>query len=442
MKPKLFSTIIPTISVILFAISMAYFCSGVFKEKKGAYSPEKRFDMIFNAVRQSVETKESKADFMQRFENSFGSLSDFASLSLSLNDALVYNYTAKDAPTKTATFNESENVDDVHIVLSAQISKTQRGIIHAHARLSFILILAGTILSIISLFLMQNEKENTPKARPTPPPVPQKSEENNEIEDSFDSTEETVEEDEVFIDEYADDETDIVDKSEIEEEEIFEEEAEAEDSEIEEENEIDQFEERNQLAQEEAEQKEAKDSKEDISAELVADGILLKKDLDEKLRKNEYKEVSLTLIRMPTFDWNSKIVVSVLEKVREYFGKECEIYKYDEKTMSVVLNGVDLETTISDSEAILPSLEELLGEDCVFLGISAMSYRAIPADRLIVESEGALARAESDPKRSPIVAFKANPDRYKREIGNEVEKKSEDSETSATETEETTESGE
>ena len=217
----------------------------------------------------------------------------------------------------------------------------------------------------------------------------------------------------------AEDETDIVDESEVtyeSDEEVAEDEIEEEESPAQEESsevedsvdsgEVVESEEasENDAHSEQEEQNEI-ESREALSEETVqvenqdenqnevSDGSSFKHDLGEQLRKNEYKEISLTLIRLKSFDWTRE--EEILSLIKEHFGQTAEVYKYDAETLSVVLNGVDLETTITSSEAILIPIEELVGEGFAFIGISAMSYRAIPADRLIVEAEGALSRAES-----------------------------------------------
>ncbi len=152
-------------------------------------------------------------------------------------------------------------------------------------------------------------------------------------------------------------------------------------------------------------------------------------DLGEQLRKNTYTEISLALIKITDFDWDAyeteEKAKEIIALAKENFEETSEIYKADiPNTLGIVLNGTDLTETITECEKILPAIQEVLGslegEHKVHIGISAMNYRAIPPDRIMVEAKGALEEAESDPD-NPIVAFKANPDLYKKEIGNELE---------------------
>jgi len=152
-------------------------------------------------------------------------------------------------------------------------------------------------------------------------------------------------------------------------------------------------------------------------------------DLGEQLRKNTYTEISLALIKITDFDWDAyeteEKAKEIIALAKENFEESSEIYKADiPNTLGIVLNGTDLTETIAECEKILPAIQEVLGslegEHKVHIGISAMNYRAIPPDRIMVEAKGALEEAESDPD-NPIVAFKANPDLYKKEIGNELE---------------------
>lgn len=152
-------------------------------------------------------------------------------------------------------------------------------------------------------------------------------------------------------------------------------------------------------------------------------------DLGEQLKKNTYTEISLALIKITDFDWDAyeteEKAKEIIALAKENFEETSEIYKADiPNTLGIVLNGTDLTETIAECEKILPAIQEVLGsldgEHKVHIGISAMNYRAIPPDRIMVEAKGALEEAESDPD-NPIVAFKANPDLYKKEIGNELE---------------------
>lgn len=166
------------------------------------------------------------------------------------------------------------------------------------------------------------------------------------------------------------------------------------------------------------EEPEAENDGEELPDEFI-------KDLGDQLRQNRYKEISLAMVKMTDFcldeETSTDKTQEILAIIKETFGAEAEVYEYALDTIAIVLNGVDIDTTLSQCETILPAIAEIIGNknDAIFIGISAMNYRAIPADRLIVEAKGALEHAESD-TANPIVAFKANPERYKQEIGDEI----------------------
>lgn len=493
---KAFSTIIPTISAILFAIAIAHLGAGIFKESRGADgSPKARFDALISAARSSAVRKEQKGEFMRQFEEAVGNLSDFGTIRMAVNGKTVYEYVSAEPSARLRTFTASEPVSDSSTLeISAAVSAFGSGVVHSHARIAFILVLAGTALSVVCLFLSSGDKDSA-KAGISPQGVRAFPADSGE---TVAAPRGSVEDSVVADDAYADDEMDTVDESELsdyaaeeaedssaEEEEAPEYEpsdeepsddeayltegepqAEVQETEIAEETvaaeagspesaaedaaEADAAESSDDAAASEADAAEAAASGEETaSAEAAAsdeaaeaaasaeggtpaeggpaaaaedaeDEAAFRRRLSEQLRNNRYKEVSLTLIRLRGFKWGTEEADETTALVREHFGEASEVYRYGGETLAVVLNGVDLETTIADSESVLPAMEEKVGEGSAFIGISAMSYRAIPADRLIVEAEGALARAESDPK-SPIVAFKANPDRYKQEIGSEID---------------------
>jgi len=556
------SKVISTISAILFLTAIAYFASGVYTENKNGIKKTKaRFDTLFENTKEiSIKNKVGTQTFRKEFLNKIGDFEDFSEIELSVNDIVVYSYPksyenySQPSEKFVKTFKASESITGIlpisktdtqalddysELSLYATIYKIKQDSIHNHAKISFILVLAGTILSVLTLFFSNKKKEDNnskPSYSKSNDDILSEIKSNTQFEKELenindnstviaDYNDDYIDDtnDEIINDDIDDDDSDD-DEVSFEESIVFnDEKTESQDEKIEEQPIKDEFYEPDFDSTEEAasniviedsyiqdtdlqseqnieietteevtsteeslnedyaltedtqennfvdtepelsnentesisepvfQEEEEQNKNEQIdenfeniissengfdtnnSSEFdsinqeIASSNTFVKDLGGQLKENQYIEISLALIKITNFDWESEKCIDmaneIISIIKHNFGEDSETYKYNENTISIVLNGSDIDKTITYCETILPVLTEILSTDTeehkIHIGISAMNYRAIPADRLIVEAKGALEKAEEDPY-NPIVAFKANPDQYKKEIGNEL----------------------
>ena len=93
-----------------------------------------------------------------------------------------------------------------------------------------------------------------------------------------------------------------------------------------------------------------------------------------------------------------------------------ELFEYKSDAYAAVLKGKDLQTSVDKFEGIYNEIANFLKDNNaaneVSVGISSADERNVKAERVILEANQALEYASQDPD-SPIVAFRANPQKYK-----------------------------
>ena len=95
-----------------------------------------------------------------------------------------------------------------------------------------------------------------------------------------------------------------------------------------------------------------------------------------------------------------------------------------EEGFAAIMQHSDIDTAMQNAEVLHSDIASALkasGQDSKpLIGISSRSLRLISAERLKNEAEQALIHAEEDPN-SPIIAFRVNPEKYRKFIGGQDE---------------------
>lgn len=531
------SKIISVISAVLFLIAIGYFALGVYTENKtGEEITSNKYENLLEATKEAAK-KDSigSFEFKNKFFDAVGDFKDFSEIELFVNNISIYRYPKEENKVKHSekfvkSFSKSDNINEnTELLLNATVYKIKQETIYNNAKVSFILTLAGTILSVIVLlfsteFNKEEEKSDSAKNKTEEQILEEIRQIRNSMQENPEIDEESFDDDDFDDDDFEDEDEDFDDEENfgddtivipneenqdeaieetsdnVEEEsneevqesdenissnELKEESQEATDdnqnnenvlpseatSEQELEDEIksnsevqtNEINEENTTENNEIEQETPKS--EDVSSEFVTQSEPLinneevkseqvepqqvepqqtepqqaepqlentenehysgdfKNDLEISLKENKYNEISLVLIKLTNFDIYSDKATDIFNIIKEHFEASSKVYKYD-GLIEVILNGVDLDTTISYCDSVKPLITDIMNNEGIEnfkinIGISAVNYRAIPVARLVTEAEGALRKSEEDPE-CPIIAFKANPDKYKEEIGNEL----------------------
>lgn len=529
------SKIISVISAVLFLIAIGYFALGVYTENKtGEEITSNKYENLLEATKEAAK-KDSigSFEFKNKFFDAVGDFKDFSEIELFVNNISIYRYPKEENKVKPSekfvkSFSKSDNINEnTELLLNATVYKIKQETIYNNAKVSFILTLAGTILSVIVLlfsteFNKEEEKSDSAKNKTEEQILEEIRQIRNSMQENPEIDEESFDDDDFDDDDFEDEDEDFDDEENfgddtivipneenqdeaIEEtsdnveeesnEEVQESDENISSNELKEESQEDtddnqsnenvlpnetasekeeiedeiqktsevQVNEENNIVSDESEKtstyedvsndflapSETAQTEESANNDQVQDSTNsiqqvepqlenaepelepkqpdfegdFKNDLEISLKENKYNEISLVLIKLTNFDIYSDKAIDIFNIIKEHFEASSKVYKYD-GLIEVILNGVDLDTTISYCDSVKPLLADIMNNEGIQdykinIGISAVNYRAIPVARLVTEAEGALRKSEEDPE-SPIIAFKANPDKYKEEIGNEL----------------------
>lgn len=144
--------------------------------------------------------------------------------------------------------------------------------------------------------------------------------------------------------------------------------------------------------------------------------LSLQSSLEEKLGNSilENPEATLSLIKINGLDRGNAISENIIAILKESTDN-AQLFEYKSDSYATILR-TDLQTTVDKFEEIYNKISDFLKSNNatneVSVGISSASKRKITAERIILEASQALDYASQDPD-SPIVAFRANPEKYK-----------------------------
>ena len=103
----------------------------------------------------------------------------------------------------------------------------------------------------------------------------------------------------------------------------------------------------------------------------------------------------------------------------ETFQYKDFIFEYKDDGFAAIVQDRDVDSAMQSAEKLYSSLMDILKEEKQkakpIIGISSRSLRLISVDRLKTEAEQALLHASEDVD-SPIVAFRVNPEKYRKYI--------------------------
>lgn len=123
---------------------------------------------------------------------------------------------------------------------------------------------------------------------------------------------------------------------------------------------------------------------------------------------------TLALVKINGLDRGNTISAKILEILKDS-EKTAKIFEYKADGYALIINK-DLQVIVDDFETIYNKITDYLKNNNsineVSVGISSTSGREVKAERIILEADQALDYAIQDPD-SPIVAFRANPEKYK-----------------------------
>ena len=190
---------------------------------------------------------------------------------------------------------------------------------------------------------------------------------------------------------------------------------------------IDQFEQANQeLSDEDFFSYNSNDSKpeqksvnnNDSSDISPVTSLFIQASLNQKLDEviNLEKQAILVLIKINGLDRGNFISQEVIDILRTV-QSNVQIFEYKADSYAIIMRGIDLQAAVDIFEEVYNKIADFLKDNNavneVSIGISAVSGRNVDAERVTLEANQALEYASQDPD-SPIVAFRANPEKYRK----------------------------
>lgn len=149
----------------------------------------------------------------------------------------------------------------------------------------------------------------------------------------------------------------------------------------------------------------------------------LSENLGEKIKQslNEKKELTLALLKINNLDRGNVISNKLVEILKNDISETAEIFEYNSDGYAIILYGEDLSLCAETFDKIYENMTSYLRENNstneVVIGLSSVSGRNVDSQRLETEAAQALSHALEDPD-SPIIAFRANSQKYKEYIEN------------------------
>lgn len=136
------------------------------------------------------------------------------------------------------------------------------------------------------------------------------------------------------------------------------------------------------------------------------------------------QELSLLVIKIPGMTPQSEYYAKVCKTLLDFFQFKDFIFEYKEDGFAAIIQGKGIDEAMESAESLYANLKSALNKERAntrpLIGISSRSLRLISAERLKTEAEQAAEHASAD-NESPIVAFRVNPEKYRKFITEQKE---------------------
>ncbi|WP_288585284.1 hypothetical protein [uncultured Treponema sp.] len=394
MKKRTFNLISVVIAAI-FVFTAVYFIAGIVSDKKnGPLQAEEIFDSLIIKTQNAANSYPlSSYNFSDSFIRAAGDFSNYQKLNLSVDGKLIYSYPSKDtyfsrksgakAFTKSFTTKNGNS-----ILINAEIYTTVQSSLFYHARTAFIVIFVATLAAILILIFAKTEK------------------------DEIDG-----------IDEISfEDETESPDK------EIF---SQNKTDEIPSEKQNDEYalteEEKKQLfdgfdtvdfSQKENKDEEIFSEKTDTEEEKSCPKTQpienLEAKCEEALVKAAENGSDLAVLIIKVNSSENEISREQIENIFDSdFAQNALVFSDENNLFTVLLENTGLDDAMTVAKEIFEDFSEKLADagQKVTIGLSSKNGRTVSSERLLTEAREAQKHAATEPD-SPIIAFRASPEKY------------------------------
>jgi GGDEF domain-containing protein len=140
--------------------------------------------------------------------------------------------------------------------------------------------------------------------------------------------------------------------------------------------------------------------------------------LDAELVRAASSEQDLTLVilRIAGLLHTDEILKKIASSLLETFRFRDMVFEFGNNGFAGILQNVSLDEAMKTAENLYAGIDSILMdtsfEGQITIGITTRTARLLPASRMIEEASSAARKAEEEPSL-PIVAFRANPEKYR-----------------------------
>jgi FOG: GGDEF domain len=128
------------------------------------------------------------------------------------------------------------------------------------------------------------------------------------------------------------------------------------------------------------------------------------------------QDLSLIIIRIAGLSHTDELAKKVAQVLLDTFRFKDMVFEYGTNGFAGILQNVNLDEAMKTADLLYAGIDSILMETeydgQITIGITTRTARLLPASRMIEEASSAARKAEEEPSL-PIVAFRANPEKYR-----------------------------
>ena len=394
MKKRTFNLISVVIAAI-FVFTAVYFIAGIVSDKKnGPLQAEEIFDSLVIKTQNAANSYPlSSYNFSDSFIRAAGDFSNYQKLNLSVDGKLIYSYPSKDIyfsrKSGAKSFTKSFTTKNGNsILINAEIYTTVQSSLFYHARTAFIVIFAATLAAILILIFAKTEKDEIDGI------------DEISFEDETESTDKEI---------FSPNKADAISSEKQHDEYALTEE--------EKKQLFDGFDTVDFSQNENKDEKifsENTDTEEEKSCPKTQPIENLEAKCEEALVKAAENGSDLAVLIIKVNSSENEISREQIESIFDSdFAQNALVFSDESNLFTVLLENTGLDDAMTVAKEIFEDFSEKLADagQKVTIGLSSKNGRTVSSERLLTEAREAQKHAATEPD-SPIIAFRASPEKY------------------------------
>ena len=394
MKKRTFNLISVVIAAI-FVFTAVCFIAGIVSDKKnGPLQAEEIFDSLVIKTQNAANSYPlSSYNFSDSFIRAAGDFSNYQKLNLSVDGKLIYSYPSKDTyfsrKSGAKSFTKSFTTKNGNsILINAEIYTTVQSSLFYHARTAFIVIFAATLAAILILIFAKTEKDEIDGI------------DEISFEDETESTDKEI---------FSPNKADAISSEKQHDEYALTEE--------EKKQLFDGFDTVDFSQKENKDEKifsENTDTEEEKSCPKTQPIENLEAKCEEALVKAAENGSDLSVLIIKVNSSENEISLEQIENIFDSdFAQNALVFSDESNLFTVLLENTGLDDAMTVAKEIFEDFSEKLADagQKVTIGLSSKNGRTVSSERLLTEAREAQKHAATEPD-SPIIAFRASPEKY------------------------------